>query len=350
MQKILAECEPNALDCVLLVMPHADSDWAAYLKESQDCVRNIAKAIALDTDCVIVLPPHAQGDVSAQQNMLGELAMHPRVHALFAPTNDTWARDFAPLCAQSGDSVMLLKYRFNAWGEKFESALDNKLALSLDAQGFWRCPLTQSELVLEGGSIESNGAGTLLTTTSCLLHKQRNPCLDKTQIESWLYAELGVQQILWLEHGYLKGDDTDCHIDNLARFIDSRTIVYIACEDVNDEHYESLQKMQDELRSFRDCAGNPCVLVALPFCEPLYYDGERLPASYANFLMLQNRILLPTFGSERDKEAQRILQQHSGREVVPVDCRVLLRQHGGLHCMSMQFVRGTIAFENLKRF
>ena len=346
MQKMFAECEPNALDCVLLVMPHADSDWAAYLDEAQDCVRNIAQAVAVDTDCVVVLPPHAQG----AQNPLGALATHPRVHALFAPTNDTWARDFAPLCVQKGDSLALLKYRFNAWGEKFESALDNELAFALDAQGLWRCPLVPSERVLEGGSIEHNGAGTLLTTTSCLLHQKRNPHLSKARIEEWLCAALGAQQILWLTHGFLKGDDTDCHIDNLARFVDSKTIVYVHCEDKNDEHYESLQKMREELRAFRDCAGNPFALVALPFCEPLYYEGERLPASYANFLMLQNRILLPTFGSERDKEAQRILQQHTGREVVPIDCRVLLRQHGGLHCMSMQFVRGAIALHNLKRF
>lgn len=350
MQKILAECEPNALDGVLLVMPHADSDWAAYLDEAQDCVRNIAKAIVSDTDCVIVLPPHAQNDCAMQQNLLGTLATHPRAHALFAPTNDTWARDFAPLCVQRGDSLALLKYRFNAWGEKFESALDNELAFVLEKQGLWRCPLTQSALVLEGGSIECNGAGTLLTTTSCLLHERRNPHLSQTQIEEWLCAELGVQQILWLTHGFLQGDDTDCHIDNLARFVDSRTIAYVCCEDKDDVHYESLQKMQEELRGFRDCFGNPFTLVALPFCEPLYYDGERLPASYANFLVLQNRILLPTFGSERDKEAQRILQQHTRREVVPVDCHVLVRQHGGLHCMSMQFVRGTIALSNLKRF
>lgn len=336
MQEIIAECGSNPLDCVLLVMPHSDSDWLPYLESAQQCVREIAQTIMQDTDCVMVLPLH-----QTKESLLKNLASHPRMHALFAPTNDTWARDFAPLALHTDSGIALLKCTFNAWGEKFDSNLDNALAFTLEKLGLWKRPLVQNAFVLEGGSIESNGAGCLLTTTACLLHPKRNPHLSQAQIESWLQNQLGAQKVLWLENGFLQGDDTDCHIDNLARFIDSHTIVYVCCEDKTDVHFESLQKMQDELRAFRDCNNAAFTLVPLPMCQAVYYDNERLPASYANFLILENRILLPFFGSDTDKEAQRILQQHTNKEVVGVDCQVLVRQHGGLHCMSMQFARGS---------
>ncbi len=337
MKKLIAECSKTELDAVLIIMPHMYSDWNIYLQESRECVCNIIKAIIKDTHCIVVLHNKESSHV------LGGLEHNPFVHIVHAPTNDTWARDFAPLSVQTDEGKILLHFIFNGWGSKFSYDLDKKLPLLLDTMGIFASKLEQKDFVLEGGSIDYNGAGVLLSTTKCLLNPTRNPHLNQKHIEYILQKELGVEKILWLKHGFLKGDDTDSHIDNLARFIDERTIVYIKCNDTHDEHYEELNLMEKELQMFRGLDGACFNLIPLPMCEPIYYNNERLPASYANFLMLEKRILVPFYGSSKDKEALEIIQQaHSSYKVEGVDCRVLIRQHGSLHCMSMQFPKGTL--------
>ena len=205
---------------------------------------------------------------------------------------------------------------------------------------------------LEGGSIESDGLGTLLTTAECLLNDNRNRHLDKTLIEERLKRDFGVKRVLWLDHGFLKGDDTDSHIDTLARLCPNHTIVYVQCSDVNDEHFEALQKMELQLRSFVTPEGKPYRLLALPMPDPVYdEDGERLPATYANYLVMDHAILFPIYDQkEHDLSAAAILQQaFPQHEIVGVDCRALIRQHGSLHCVTMQFPKGVLVMqEDLK--
>lgn len=346
MQTLIAESSSMPLDAVMLVMPHANSDWKPYLKEAQKSVCDFAKEIIKDTCCILILPPPPPSQTPSQlkTELLADLANHPRMYTIFAPTNDTWARDFAPLSIQTSTETALLKFQFNAWGNKFQYDLDNNLAANLANLKLWKAPLLYSNLVLEGGSIESNGQGCLLTTSACLLHNGRNPTLDKKAMQSRLCQELGVQKVLWLEHGYLNGDDTDCHVDNLARFLDATTIAYVTCHDPRDEHYHELREMEKEIQSFTDCNNKPFNLVPLPMCTPIFYENKRLPASYANFLILQNRILMPFYsgGLARDKQAQEALQAATHKDIIGVDCSVLIRQNGGLHCMSMQFAHNTL--------
>ncbi len=231
---------------------------------------------------------------------------------------------------------LLLDFTFTGWGGKFDATRDN--AMSESIKGVYGAPMQKVDVILEGGAVESNGTGSLLTTSECLLNPNRNPHLDKNKTEALLKKELGVEQILWLNHGYLAGDDTDSHIDTLARFIDVDTIMYVKCDDKNDEHYSELKKMEEELMALRDLDGEPFELIALPMCSPVFYDDERLPATYANFLILNDAVLLPIYNDPHDEEAIRICEKaFRGRDIIPIDCSVLIRQHGSLHCVTMQF-------------
>ena len=201
----------------------------------------------------------------------------------------------------------------------------------------------QLHFALEGGAIESDGEGTILTTSACLLSVNRNGISRKTKIETYFNETLGAKRILWLDYGYLAGDDTDSHIDTLARLCPDNTITYIKCTDTNDEHYESLLNMQRQLESFRTAEGKPYRLIALPMAKAAYDDGERLPATYANFLIINGAVLMPAYGTELDYVAHKALQKaFPNREIVDIDCQTLIRQHGSLHCVTMQYPLGII--------
>ena len=200
------------------------------------------------------------------------------------------------------------------------------------------------QFVLEGGSIESDGQGTLLTTEACLLSANRNDSLTKDEIELFLKETFGLQRVLWLQNGYLAGDDTDSHIDTLARFCDAHTIAYVQCVDSADEHYEALRRMEKELQAFRTTEGQPYRLIPLPMAEAAWGDaGKRLPATYANFLIINGAVLLPCYSTLQDALAKEQLQTaFPDREVVGVDCQALIRQHGSLHCVTMQYPVGIV--------
>jgi agmatine/peptidylarginine deiminase len=203
---------------------------------------------------------------------------------------------------------------------------------------FYGAKVVPVDFVLEGGAIESDGEGTLLTTSECLLNPNRNPHLSQEEIEIILKKELGAERFLWLHHGYLSGDDTDSHIDTLARFADASTIVYVACDDEDDEHYEALKAMENELRTFTCKNGNPYKLLALPMSEPKFYNNHRLPATYANFLIVNGGVIVPTYNDNNDAKALSVIQEaFPSRRIVGVDCSVLIREHGSLHCVTMQF-------------
>lgn len=312
------------------------------------------------------------------------------------PSNDTWARDHGGITVYDNGQRVIYDYTFNGWGQKFEAGLDNELTAKLYAAGLLQEAGTSGktgvlqeagtaektgvlqvnvtagdtglmqeiataddagskqeiatagdtgyrdclDFVLEGGSLESDGFGTLLTTSECLLSEFRNPSYTKEMIEQRLKEDFGLVRVLWLNHGYLEGDDTDSHIDTLARFCDRDTIAYVRCDDPVDAHFDALQNMEQELRKFRTFAGQPYRLIPLPMADAVYdEEGNRLPATYANFLIINGAVLVPTYDNPlKDELAINQLRiAFPDREIVGVDCRILIEQHGSLHCVTMQY-------------
>lgn len=265
------------------------------------------------------------------------------IRFVVAPLNDTWARDHGGISV-FGDAgeKLVLDFVFNGWGLKFASDLDNQITRrAFEAGAFNALYRDMRPYVLEGGSIDTDGAGTLLTTSECLLSLNRNEYLSREEVEEHLKAAFGLKRILWLDHGGIAGDDTDSHVDILARFCNHDTIAYTACEDAEDENYESLKAMEEQLKSFRTLEGKPYKLIPLPLPEPLYLDDYRLPASYANFLIINGAVLMPGAGCALDNVAAARLQEaFPDRKVEVTDCRALLSGHGGLHCVTMNYPAG----------
>ena len=331
---------------VQLTWPHANTDWAYMLPQVTECYLRLAFEIATRETLLIVTP-----DVEATQALINErLPQRATQNIIYhqCPTNDTWARDHAFLTVMSNTGAELLDFRFNGWGGKFAAQLDNAINKSLVSG---TQPLLKGKYIdfldfeLEGGSIEVDGQGTLLTTSECLLNPNRNPQLDKAHKEALLKERLGIDRVLWLDHGYLAGDDTDSHIDTLARLCPNNTIVYVRCTDPTDEHYPALQAMEEQLHTFTTAKGDPYKLIALPMAQAVYDEnGERLPATYANYLVMNHAVLYPTYAQpDNDAQAARALRQaFPDRDIVGVDCRALIRQHGSLHCVTMQYSWGVL--------
>lgn len=323
---------------VMLTWPHEKTDWQPILQQVEQVFSDITKAISAHETVLIVA-----NDSTQRQHIISILSNYDvdltRVRIYEAPSNDTWARDHGPITVLKNSKALLLDFQFNGWGNKFSADLDNRISTQLSAaRAFGSATMRSIDFVLEGGAIETDGNGTLLTTSNCLLAPTRNPPMSKSQIETVLQAEFGVQQILWLDYGALEGDDTDSHIDTLARFCDANTIVYCHCRDKSDSHYGELQQMQQQLASFSDVNGKAYRLIPLPLPAPKFdSDGERLPATYANFLIINNAVLVPVYNDPADAEAMAILQAcFPQREIVAINCLPLIMQHGSLHCVTMQ--------------
>jgi agmatine deiminase len=312
--------------------PHKESDWSYILEEVTACFVEIIETAARFQDVLVVCDnvERVKSFFNSTQN----------IFFVQAESNDTWARDHGGITALENEKAVIHDYVFNGWGNKFEAALDNQITKKLyDKDVFEDCSIKTFDLVLEGGSLESDGKGTILTTSECLLSKNRNEHLSKNQIEKHLKENFGAERILWLNHGYLAGDDTDSHIDTLARFCDEITIAYVGCEDPKDEHYEALLQMKKELQQFKDFKGNPYKLVEVPLPDACFdTDGNRLPATYANFTIINRAVLVPVYGVSQDERALEILQGcFPDCKVIGVNCRVLIEQHGSLHCVTMQY-------------
>ena len=319
---------------VQLTWPHIATDWNGMLDEVDDCFCRIADAVAARQKLIVVAP-------SFPDSLKGK-PYADSITFVTCPTDDTWARDHAFITLTDGDAPpLLLDFCFNGWGMKFAAAKDNLINSRLRDAGVLRGTYTNCrDFVLEGGSIESDGRGTLLTTSSCLLAPNRNDTLTREQIEACLKQRFGLKQILWLNHGYLAGDDTDGHIDTLARLCPDDTIVYVRCDDERDEHHKALHDMEEELRSFRTLDGKPFRLLPLPMPRPIFdEDGLRLPATYANFLIMNEAVVYPTYAQpDLDRQAATVIgRAFPGREIVGIDCRALIKQHGSLHCVTMQY-------------
>ena len=309
--RLPAEWEPQW--GVQLTWPHAGTDWAPMLDEITATYREMAREIEKRENLLVV----------------GE------------PSNDTWARDhgFITLVDDQGHA-RLLDFCFNGWGKKFPAELDNAINRRLYDEGKVKGEYVDClDFVLEGGSIESDGKGTVFTTSCCLMAPHRNQPLTQNQIEERLKRELHAERILWIGHGSLVGDDTDGHIDTLVRICPDDTLLYMGCDNPDDEQYEELHLMEEELKTFRTIEGKPYRLLKLPMPEPIIFEGERLPATYANFLVINGAVLCPTYVQpDLDAEALRLIgEAFPEREIVGIDCRSIIKQHGSLHCCTMQY-------------
>ncbi|MEM1326549.1 MAG: agmatine deiminase family protein [Bacteroidota bacterium] len=317
--------------------PHRDSDWATTFEEVVACFVNCIDAIVAFQPVLVVC-----AKIDEVKNYLSHLDQS-KIDYVELPSNDTWARDHGGITIEENGRLMLIDFKFNGWGLKFPANFDNLLIRRLwELNKFQNADFFSKNFVLEGGSIESDGAGTLLTTSECLLSPNRNPEFNKVEIEAHLKDFFGLKRVLWLDHGALEGDDTNAHIDTLARFCDEKTIAYVQCQDERDSHFNSLQKMEQQLRQFRTLSGDPYRLLPLPMPQAIYdEDGQRLPATYANFLFVNNGLIVPTYGVPQDEEALHIFKLlFPKRKVVGVNCRALIVQHGSLHCITMQYSQG----------
>jgi len=325
---------------VMLTWPHEDTDWSEMLEEVEECYIAIAKAISKREKLLIVCR-----DALSLKTRLSDCLTENIILAEL-PSNDTWARDHGAITVVIDGKTTLYDFTFNGWGMKFAAGYDNQITSSLYNEGIFLDEVyyeNQMHLVLEGGSIESDGEGTLLTTRECLLSINRNQFLTGAEIEKQLVGLFGLQQVLWLSSGYLAGDDTDSHIDTLARFCDTKTIAYVKCEDEDDEHSAALRLMEQELTTFRTLKNEPYHLVPLPMADEVFENGGRLPATYANFLIINGAVLVPFYNSPKDKiAALQLLKAFPGREIIGIDCRPLIRQNGSLHCVTMQFPTGVL--------
>jgi agmatine/peptidylarginine deiminase len=330
MLRLPAEWETQ--EFVQLTFPHQNTDWNEYLDEAIDTFVTIAKNIAKYQKVLIV--------TKNLDTIKKKFPQKKNLTFIMLDSDDTWSRDFGGITIQDDSGLKILDFTFNGWGKKFDAKKDNQITQKLKLKGIFKEYATHQTIpfVLEGGAIESNGDGILLTTSQCLLEKNRNPRLTKSAIEKKLIQLFGLKKVLWLDHGYLAGDDTDSHIDTLARFVSHDTIMYQSCDDKNDEHYEELYNMYLQLKSFKQNNGKPFNLIALPWIEPKYYDDERLPATYANFLMINGAVLVPTYNDKNDEETLNIFRKvFKNKDVIGIDCSILIRQHGSLHCVTMQY-------------
>lgn len=338
MLRLPAEWEKQ--DAVILCVPHKDTDWCDNLPQATACVLEIAKEIA-EHEKVILCTQRGK-EIKKFLKLLN--ADEKNIRLFSPPTNDTWVRDFGPITVLNNNKPQMLDFTFNGWGNKYPCEKDNYVTKLLSFAGaFPKTSLKSTNFILEGGSIDCDGKDTILTTEKCLLNKNRNSDLNKEEIEAKLKSYLGIGQVLWLKHGFIAGDDTDSHIDTLARFAPQNIILYVACSDKEDQHYIELKKMEEELAKFKNIKGERYYLKPLPLPKIYDKDNNRLPATYANFLIINTAVLFPIYNVAEDKEAIDIIKDvFPKHKIIPINCEILITQNGSLHCMTMQIPAGCL--------
>ncbi|MBD5308107.1 MAG: agmatine deiminase family protein [Bacteroides sp.] len=326
---------------IMLAWPHAETDWAYMLDEVAECYTELVKALTEEKQVIIVAP-----DISVPKAALS-LLPQDKIFYFECQTNDTWTRDYGPICVEDDRRFAAIDYKFNGWGLKFASAYDNMVTLRMFGKGLLSGKrINRLSFVLEGGSIDSDGTGCVITTSECLMSANRNGSLTRAEIESELKKQLGAERLVWIDHGALAGDDTDSHVDTLVRFSRSGALLYAGCENPKDSNYEELQAMKRQLHELSASGQLPDHLLELPSPDPIFdEDGQQLPATYANFLATRERVYMPTYGQpQNDELAAKILEVAFGTPVRKVDCRALIRQHGSLHCATMQLPASLVSF------
>lgn len=332
-------------DAILITWPHRDSAWADQLNNVEQTYLDLTSQISHYQD--LIIQAHESIDLDNLIKKLHQLNGDvSRCHFVTLNSNDTWARDHGPITILKDDAPHALDFTFNGWGNKFQADLDDQLNAGLKRSGIVS-EQTTIPWVLEGGSIESDGAGTLMTTEACLLNPNRNGAVKRSELELKLKSWFGVSNVLWLSEGELDGDDTDAHIDTLARFAPNNTIVYQGCQDAEDAHYPTLSAMANQLKLMTNAQGETYRLLELPFPKAcLADDGHRLPATYANFLICNRQVIVPTYDDPADATAIQIIEQAFPDHLVTgVNALPLIEEHGSIHCITMQLPKGSVNFD-----
>lgn len=320
--KIRIPAEWEAQEALIVVFPPKKSDWEHSLKEIHQTYLEFISKIARFQKCMVICED--------KKTLATALPSLQNIELIEMPTNDTWIRDFGGINVYKNGKRQTYDFIFNAWGNKFEASMDNGITQRLFDEGYLVGKLKTFDFVLEGGSIDSNGDGVMLSTAYCLFEENRNPELSKKKIKKTLMKLFGLKELIILKHGALMGDDTDSHIDTLARFIDKKTIAYVKCYDKKDEHYKELKKMEKELKK------TGFDLVPLPLPSAKYFNNHRIPATYMNFVLINDAVLVPTYSDAYDKEVLETFARHfPEREIVGIESSILIREHGSLHCASM---------------
>ena len=306
-------------DALFVALPHKNTDWVPYLDEILQSYREFISAVAKFQQVFVITP-----NLDDFKRICGDIknAKHFKI-----PTDDTWIRDYGAINRENNGKVENLNFTFNAWGGKFASGNDN--AVNEKLYQMLGENLINLDLILEGGSIDFNGNGVMLTTEACLLNKNRNSHLDKSELDFKLKEIFGLEKIIWLKHGFIKGDDTDSHVDTLARFVDEKTIAFSICKDKDDEHFDELNALKKELEmtNFN--------LIELPLPSPIFYENRRLGATYANFIFINDALIVPIYNDKNDKIVlTRLKKACPNREIIGIDARIFIRQNGSLHCSS----------------
>ena len=375
--------------CVQLTWPHENTDWFPYLDDITETFVQIAKAVAHYEPLVIAAKHPDAVCAELEESLSAEEMSNVRIYE--CDNNDTWARDHAFITliptaggdgihiggaavsaapteqGAGGDGIhiggaavsaapteqavrdygknavascRLLDFRFNGWGKKFAADKDNLINRTLYARGvFGGERVDCDDFVLEGGSIESDGRGTVLTTSVCLMAPNRNQPLSQAEVEQVLKERLCARKIVWFDHGQLIGDDTDGHIDTIVRLCPDNTLLYVGCDDENDPQYADLHALEQQLKVATDADGNPYRLLRLPMPDALYDDGDRLPATYANFLIINGAVIVPTYAQEENdaRALALVAEAFPGYDIIGIDSRTIVRQHGSIHCLTMQY-------------
>ena len=329
-----AEWEPHEATWLSWPQPGCNSFPDSYARVIPTVVK-MAEALA-ESETVRINVCDAEQEKSVRA--LLHNAPAERIEFFHIPTNEPWCRDHGPIFVRrkTDPQIAILNFGFNAWGWKLspfddDDEVPGKVAAALGMPIF-NC----SGFVLEGGSIDVNGAGAVLTTESCLLNPNRNPKLDRLQIEHKLQQKLGIKQVLWLGDG-IEGDDTDGHVDDVTRFVAHDAVITVVEEDTNDPNYDSLRTNLDRLHTMRLQEGETLRVLTLPMPSRIIRGGLRLPASYANFYIANEIVLLPIYGESNDAWAESVLREaFPTRRIVPIDCRELIWGLGAFHCLTQQ--------------
>ncbi len=326
-----AEWEPHL--GTWIAWPYNKEHWPGKFDPIPPLYGKIVRALLDGGDNVFILVKNSEMEHEAREHIKCNA---DDIRFFHFPTNSSWTRDFGPLFIKDkGGQLVITDWGFNMWGGKYppwdlDDVIPRKIGAALSL------PVLEPPMILEGGSIDVNGAGVLLTTKQCLLNKNRNPNLSQEQIEGFLDEYLGAKKILWLDEGIV-GDDTDGHIDDIARFVDAKTILAQGEANPEDENHEILQKNLDDLEAARDLSGNTFRIIPLPMPNPVVYEETRLPASYANFYIANKAVLVPTFQCAQDAQVLDIFQKlFPTRKIVGIDAVDLVWGLGTIHCSTQQ--------------
>ncbi len=325
-----------AQEAVLLAWPQADSDWSPWLQAIETCYVAMAQAIAPHQRVIILCQ-----DGLHQQHIQSQLPSSDAISLYPVPYSDTWIRDYGPITVLDDKQIHHWDFQFNAWGNKYHNQHDNQVNAQLAQQGILK-NLSPVDFILEGGAIETNGQGDLLMTRSCTF--ERNPNIQERSFAEAMQTHFQIKKIHCLDLPLLDWDDTDGHIDTLARFAGPNEIVYLRSEDAQDPYYSVLVDLEKQLQSLRNQQGKAFHLTPLPMTAARHNkDGQRLPTSYANFLIINDAVLAPTYHDEADEEALNVLaQSFPKRTIIAIDASVLVEQFGSIHCATMQIPKEPI--------